>query len=69
MKGKVDSAEWVPDRNGHHLRVRATKPERFWPWSGGHGLHLSAAEPQIGTIVAERIVRLVVRGVTEYTLS
>jgi membrane-bound transcription factor site-1 protease len=69
MKGVVDAAEWIQGRHGHHLRLRASKPERFWPWAGGLGIHLSAAGPQNESIVAEGIVRIRIRSVVEGTYS
>lgn len=69
VKGVVDAVRWIPGPRGSSLDVAIIRPERFWPWAGGLGLHIAAKVNATEGSTAEGLLRLRVRSVLEMTHS
>lgn len=69
VEGHVASVVWVPARNGNLLRVVVTRPEKFWPWSAGMGIHISVREGPLEPVDAEGVLQVRVVSVHERTHS
>lgn len=69
VEGHVSSVVWVPARNGNLLRVVVTRPERFWPWSAGMGIHISVIEGPYEPVDVEGVLQVRVVAVHEKTHS
>lgn len=69
IRAVVDEIEWVSGFNGEYLAVTVTRPERFWPWAGGLGVHLAASKPTTRPLHAEGVLRVRVRTVGDSLFS
>ncbi|PXF44477.1 Subtilisin-like protease SBT6.1 [Gracilariopsis chorda] len=69
VEGVVHSFKWESSDGGKLLHVDITPPKRFWPWSAGLGIHLSAAANPNSPTVVEGILRMRVVSVHEMTHS
>eukprot|EP00178_Gracilaria_changii_P027989 TRINITY_DN93_c0_g1_i1.p1 TRINITY_DN93_c0_g1~~TRINITY_DN93_c0_g1_i1.p1 ORF type:complete len:1063 (-),score=121.01 TRINITY_DN93_c0_g1_i1:20649-23837(-) len=58
VEATLDGFEWESTDSGKYLTVHVTPPQRFWPWAGGLGIHLSAASNPSGPIVVEGVLRM-----------
>ena len=69
VEGRVGEVLWMAGRNAHLLKVVVSKPQRFWPWTGGMGIHLTCVgEPDKLTHV-EGVLKITVESVHEGTES
>lgn len=69
VEGQIASVVWLPARNGNLLRVVVTRPERFWPWSAGMGIHVSVKGGPREPVDAEGVLQVRVISVHEKTHS
>lgn len=70
IEGRIEKVTWELGRNGKYLRISITPPHRFWPWTAGMGLHISAVGvPSSSRIEVEGILKLRVVSVHEKTHS
>eukprot|EP00737_Agarophyton_chilense_P000968 gb/GEZJ01001079.1/.p1 GENE.gb/GEZJ01001079.1/~~gb/GEZJ01001079.1/.p1 ORF type:complete len:1070 (+),score=124.20 gb/GEZJ01001079.1/:537-3746(+) len=57
VEAVLDGFEWDSSDGGELLTVHVTPPERFWPWAGGLGIHLSAASSPKEQTIVEGVLR------------
>lgn len=69
IEGFITSVVWVPAQNGAFLRVMVSPPRRFWPWSAGMGIHISATATPREPIDAEGVLKVRIVSVHEGTHS
>ncbi|KAI0558681.1 Peptidase S8/S53 [Gracilaria domingensis] len=61
--------EWESADGGKLLTVDVTPPQRFWPWAGGLGIHLSAASSPSELTIVEGVLRMRIVSIHEGTHS
>lgn len=69
IEGMVEQIVWEPGQNGQFLRVVVTPPHRFWPWTAGMGIHLSAVGIPSNQVEVEGMLRVRILSVHEKTFS
>lgn len=69
VHGHVESAMWIPARNGDYLRIKVTIPQRFWPWSAGMGIHISVEGIPTEEVNAEGVLQVRIISAHQNTYS